>query len=560
MAMAVAPARAQSPAQLDTIERQIQALQSELRAMKHDLAAKNAELEATRARTLRTESELHALPATTVASQPAMPPIAPGYALLPGATPGTYTMAKLEAPSNEKPLPPGTWKVRGVTVTLGGFIETTGIFRSRNEVADIASNFNSGIPLPNSQLYHENELRFTSRQSRISLNASSDPDPVTNLDAYFETDFISAAPTANSQESNSYNLRIRHLYAQYNRSDLGLHVMTGQTWSLLTMYKKGLSGSAGDANSPMVVDAQYVPGFTWARQAQFRVVKDWDKTFWLGLSVENPQTTFSVGSNGAAPSALGTVNFTNAGGSGYYSGNTYSDDVAPDVVLKAAFDQPMYHVEAYGVARFMHDRVSTLGTGDSHTVFAGGGGADFLLHAVPKLLDVQASFLAGDGIGRYGTVGLPDATIGPNGAPVPLPEIQALAGVVGHPVDNVDAYAYFGEEAITRPAAYDATVKGKLTPYGYGNLLYNNSGCDEELGTPCVGNTNAVWQATTGFWWKPYHSPDFGSLQVGIQYSYTHRDTFQGVGPTPKTNENMIFFSIRLFPFQDTAPLAPPAT
>jgi hypothetical protein len=37
--------------------------------------------------------------------------------------------------------------------------------------------------------------------------------------------------------------------------------------------------------TPLTIDAQYVPGFTWARQPQFRIVKDFDKKFWLGLSV-----------------------------------------------------------------------------------------------------------------------------------------------------------------------------------------------------------------------------------------------------------------------------------
>ncbi len=550
MASQTAASAQNTSAELSSIEKQIHALQAELHAMKRQLAAKNAEIEATR-RHAATEGALNTLPAQTT-----VPTVAPGYALLPGSTPGTYQMAKVEPPA--PPLPPGTFKLRGVTVTLGGFLETTGIFRSRNEVADIASNFNTGIPYENSPLYHEPEFRISPRQSRISLKAVADPDPVTQLIGYYETDFISAAPTANSVESNSYNLRIRHLYAQYNRSDLGLYTMAGQTWSLLTMYKKGLSGDAGDANSPLVPDAQYVPGFTWARQAQFRVVKAWDKTFWLGLSLEDPQTSYYTGPNGAAPGALGSINVTNPGGSGYYSGNNYSSEIAPDVVIKAALDQPIGHFEAYGVARFMRDRVTLDGSGANNTVVAGGAGADALVHVWPKYIDIQGSFLAGDGIGRYGTSQLPDATVGPDGKPVPLPEVQALAGVVGHPAGNIDLYGYVGEEAITHQAAFDVKGKG----YGYGSPLYDNAGCgiQGDASATCVGNTAAIWQATTGFWWKVYHSPDFGSLQFGVQYSYTHRTALQGIGPTPKTDDNMLFFSMRLFPFQDTAPLAPPAT
>src|SRR5882757_1266998 len=45
-----------------------------------------------------------------------------------------------------------------VKVTLGGFVELLGINRSRNEAADWASNFNTGIPYPNSHNYHLSEF------------------------------------------------------------------------------------------------------------------------------------------------------------------------------------------------------------------------------------------------------------------------------------------------------------------------------------------------------------------------------------------------------------------
>src|SRR5579872_6470059 len=54
----------------------------------------------------------------------------------------------------------------GVKLYWGGFIEAAGIWRSRNEVADMGSDFNN-IPYPLSPLYHENEFRFSARQSRL---------------------------------------------------------------------------------------------------------------------------------------------------------------------------------------------------------------------------------------------------------------------------------------------------------------------------------------------------------------------------------------------------------
>ena len=247
-----------SDARLDTLERQIRSLEAELQHVKRDLAVHNQQVKALAAQAARSPQ---AAPSRSAMIQPAET-IPPGYALVPaspGAAPGSVVLAKTEAPEEPK-LPLGTFRVGNVTVTLGGFIEMAGIFRSRNEVADIASNFNTGIPLGNSPNYHQSETRFSARQSRISGMVQAKPDDVTTLTAYAETDFISAAPTANSVESDSYNLRLRQAYAVYDRSDLDFYVLGGQAWSLLTLEKKGISYLTPNIDSPGVIDAQYVPG------------------------------------------------------------------------------------------------------------------------------------------------------------------------------------------------------------------------------------------------------------------------------------------------------------
>ena len=160
------------------------------------------------------------------------------------------------APGSRTPRPRrsrrqlGTFRLGGVTVSLGGFIELAGIFRSRNEVADIGSNFNTGIPLPQSALYHENEFRASSRQSRLSLLVQGDVDPHQKLAAYFETDFQGSAPTANSVESNSYNLRLRQAYGTYDNTDLGFHFLGGQAWSLLRRRRSASRRGRRTSRSP----------------------------------------------------------------------------------------------------------------------------------------------------------------------------------------------------------------------------------------------------------------------------------------------------------------------
>ena len=85
-----------------------------------------------------------------------------------------------------------------------------------------------------------------------------------------------------------------------DNDDFGAHLLAGQAWTLATMNLVGIVPRT--ENTPLVIDDQYVPGFTWARQPQIRVTKDFDQTLWFALSAENPQTTFG----GTTPTLVDT--------------------------------------------------------------------------------------------------------------------------------------------------------------------------------------------------------------------------------------------------------------
>jgi hypothetical protein len=556
--------------QLSSIEKQIKALQAELRHMKQEAAERDRELRAARAAPP---------PVTQVA--PVMPQIPAGYALVPaapGSTPGSVVLARAEAPPPRK-LPLGTFSVGNLDVTLGGFIESASIFRSRNEVTDITSSFTTGIPYRNSQLYHEPEFRESARRTTLQALVEGHPDEVTDIKAFVQSDFQGAAPTSNSNQSNAYIPRLVQAWTTYDRSDLGFEILAGQAWSLLTMTQVGINPLR--VNNPMTIDAGYVPGFTWTRQPQFRIAKSFlGNQYWLALSIENPQTTYS---NTTIPSSLGELNVSNAGIGGLGTGSNsatavctavttttvagkststcttanvasqaaFSNNIAPDVIIKTTADYPFGHFEAYGVGRLFNDRLSQPGTGESKTVFGGGAGADGLIHIIPSKLDFQISGLAGTGIGRYGASQLPDATIGSSGQPVPLREWMALAGIIAHPTPLVDVYGFLGTEQ-SSAAYFNTYAKGVVEKaYGYGNPLYNDTACGTELGSSsdCVGTTKAVVQGTVGAWYR-FLKGSYGTMQVGAQYSYTRRMAFQGVGATPQTDDNMLFLSFRYYPFQ----------
>ena len=434
---------------------------------------------------------------------------------------------------------------KGVTLTLGGFGAAETIYRSKNETADMASTF-SGIPLPNSSVGQTSELRFSARQSRITALAEGDPTQDIHLSFYGELDFLGAAQTANSNETNSYTPRIRVMYNQIDWADEGWHFLAGQNWSLVTMQGKGETPRAEDVVP--TIDAQYIPGFSFTRQPQLRVTKDFDKQVWVGLSLENPQTTFYTGPN-AYPASVKLTDSA-PGGSGFNSANTLSLNHIPDVVLKVAVEPTIadrtIHAEVFGLYRSFFERLNYTNENSS----GGGFGAGLVVPVIPSFLDFQVSGMGGKGIGRYGAAQLSDVTFDAAGNIKPIHEIQALAGLTLHASPQLDVYLFAGEEKESAEAYYGTSATGTEVGYGYGNPLYVNSGCLSETATgACTANTRVVEQATTGFWYKPWIGK-YGKYQIGMQYSYTERKTFAGAqGIAPEANDSMVFASFRYYPF-----------
>jgi Tfp pilus assembly protein FimV len=86
----------------------------------------------------------------------------------------------------EKVTPPKGKKgiqIGSVTSTPGGFIEAAGLYREKNMTSDIDTNFNN-TPYKNSSNAYVDENRFSARQSRLSLLATSDIDELTHAGAY----------------------------------------------------------------------------------------------------------------------------------------------------------------------------------------------------------------------------------------------------------------------------------------------------------------------------------------------------------------------------------------
>lgn len=413
-----------------------------------------------------------------------------------------------------------------VKLTLGGFIEAAAIDRNRDEVADVGSKW---APIfPNKDAYYLNDVRFTARQSRLSLLINGPDHDGDHGDAYFEGDFLGAAVTANSTESNSYTPRIRQVWTDYTTSG-GFTFLAGQAWSLVTQETVGIN--ARKENVPMTIDAQYVPGFNWTRNPQFRFVQKFNDSFSLGASLESPAAVVA----GTAPA--GTVS-TLAGGSLLNSTNNYTLESRPDIVVKAAIDPGYGHYEIFDLNRSFNDRVdpANVTQGVNNSASANSWGVNALIPLVPKTLDLTASYMNGQSIGRYGSAQLPDFTFNSDGTIATIKGTDYLVGLLYHS-PSFDGYFYDGQEKV------DPNFSGKTD--GYGNPGNSNAGCLTGTGT-CTGNVSKVQQWTIGGWFKGYQGE--GHMAFGLQYSHTTYDTFaDAAGNSPTSNMNVLMVSFRYY-------------
>jgi hypothetical protein len=463
-----------------------------------------------------------------------------------------------KAPSPFDPCPPGKLCYKGITLTPGGFLDLTDIYRTRNLSSDVGSIYNS-IPFAGNRNYNVGENRFSARTSRLSLLAEGNVSPAFGVKGYGEIDFESAGSTSNPVATNSFTPRMRQASIEIDRNDLGWHLLAGQSWSLTSPSKVGIDPRGIDG--PPVVDFESVPGIFAARQPGVRVWKDFGPQFSLAVSAESAQTIF-VGGNGdfrgatafvgtpaSGPQGVVTSNIlfgvTGPGGSFFNPLTNLSLNQVPDVTVKAAWDPVIggnrLHVEAWGLYRELLDRSNFV----NHSVSSFAVGGHVAYELLPKVLELQ--FTAAQGaLGRYSQTPFSDAVFREDGTFQVLPILGIQGGLTWHATPLLDIYGYAGLEKTK--AAFSFGSNG--APFGFGNPLYDNRGCNVENSpaSQCNGNTKEVRQLTAGFYYT-LHQGTFGAVKVGTQYSYTQRFAFEGVGGAPKTDEHIVMTQLRYYPF-----------
>jgi hypothetical protein len=501
---------------------------------------------------------------------------------------------------------PASLHYKGVTITPVGFVAAETVYRSRSMNSDVNTPFSSTPYLNSSQAYMS-EFNASGRQSRLGVLVNGNT-PWGKMGAYYEMDWLSAGVTSNDNQTNSYTLRQRQAWGQF--ATKGFTFTGGQMWSLVTEVKKGISNTPGGENLPNTVDAQYHVGFSFTRQYGVRLAQQLTKNSQVALGIEESQIVLAGTTNapfnfifGGEGNTGGLYSSTGNGSNGAPGAQNYSNNVAPDVIVKYSVDPGYGHYEVGGVARFFRDRYYPAlgfqpvaltsvpqGNGTNNTVVGGG----FFANArfpVTHYLDIGLHVMQGAGTGRYGTSNLGDVTVKPNGTLEPLRNSQGLLSIETHPTKKLDIYGYAGGEYLQR-TYYTTTLTantGVATTYytGYAPLIsksvftpasgstpastvvtygQTDSGCSTEppINTAtgisagntssCSGTTRDVLEGTVGFTYRVYSSPKFGRIQYQATYSYLTKGAWTGQNTTesagfgsPKATNNMIFTSFRYY-------------
>ena len=461
---------------------------------------------------------------------------------------------------------PNVLHYKGINITPGGFAAGESVFRSKATGGDIPTAFSS-LPYEGAGAYDLSEFYGSARQSRVSMMAEGKTAWGT-LRGYWEADWLGTGITSNNNQSNSYVMRQRVIWAQAETNSHWAFT-GGQLWSLATEDKKGISNLSGDIMTPQTIDPNYVTGFVWTRQYGFRVTKTF-KNIAFGVAAENPQILYtaslagntpyavlgSAGQNGgnynAAISASATTtyvqNYTNQSGSETYLpvyntvvANTnianLSFNQAPDMIAKIAIDPGWGHYEIFGIARFAHEEVypnvttnsvkyggikdietgtavvASSSTSGAYTndIALGGIGGSLRVPIIKDKLTFGAKGLYGPGVGRYGDTTLSDVTAAASGEFEPIHNTSGLLTVEANPTPRMSIYLnyggdYAGREDFGTGGTYASTL-------GSPSAVFCPTGFT--VASQCSSSPSAALLAGGGTWGAHWSTPAVGTAAVG---------------------------------------------
>jgi hypothetical protein len=456
--------------------------------------------------------------------------------LIPSAAARSATPAR--APKEEDKASPLQFHIGTASITPVAFMDFTSVYRNHDTNGSIGTNFGS-IPYASTSAYAPNlsEFRLSSENSRIGFRVDADVKGA-HVIGYMEADFHGNNATNVPVVTNSNTLRERLYWVDLNTGHF--EVLGGQTWSLITPGRVGISPIPADIFTTQVIDLNYQAGFVFGRIPELRFVYHPSKQVAFAVALDSPdQYAGGYGGSGSIvlPSALNT-SATYQGELDYGSGNTLSTpNLAPDIIAKLAFDPvKQVHFEIGGVARsFKVWYPGVAATSSTAAIpadtFSAEGGAGFLNFSVEpvKGLRLLTNNYWSDGGGRYIYGEAPDLIAHANGSISLIHSGSTLTGFeLTHKKTMI--YAYYGGIYIDRNTAVDTT--GKLIGYGY---------------TGSANSQNRIIQeATFGINQTVWKHAKYGALIFMGQYSYLTRSPwYVASGQPANASINMLFFNLR---------------
>ena len=472
------------------------------------------------------------IPPTPVIAPPVLSTAIAGNAAQPANAASTNPCeANPEGPS------PAFIRLGSTCLVPVGFMDLTSVWRDKNAGSSMGSNFGS-IPYNNAVNGNLSEFRFTPQNSRIGFRFDGNWKG-THFIGYNEFDFNGTSGSNGIGVSNgAFVPRLRLFWVDVRKGNI--EFLAGQSWSLLTPNRSGLSALPGNLFYTQVVDINYMAGLTWTRQPGMRVLfhGPGDKmTF--GISFENPDQ-YAGGSAGGSgitlPSAYSSLSNAQLDVSQNVSAGQNilnQPTVAPDIIAKLALDpSSRFHFEVGGVvSEFKTVNPSLL---SQHFTSTGGGVLVGMNAEIFKNFRLITTNYWSDGGGRYLFGQAPDLIVHSNGT---LSLVHAGGTIDGFEFrtwkNNLLLYAYYGGIYIGRNVAIDTTAaKPTLVGYGYS-------------GSPNSQN-RAINEITFGFNQTLWSSPRYGAINAMGQYEYLMRDPwFVAAGAPKATHDNTIYFNLR---------------
>ncbi len=591
-----APVKKATTPPVPSVQDQIQALRTEMQtqidSLRSDLSAKDAQLRQAqqdaadaRAAANKAEADAQAQQQSFTENASAVSTLQSTVSDLKTNQLSLATTVSDETTSIKKAIAnPDAINFKGVALSFtGSFLAAETVWRSAATGSDVNTAF-SGVPLQNSEGAQLTEFFMSGRQSRLALKAAGKYGNVIAT-GYYEADWLSSGTTSNNNQSNSYTMRQRQLWADAKMAN-GWDFSGGQGWSLVTETTQGLT--RGTEILPATIDAQYEAGFVWTRQASFRLSKNIGPKVFIGASAENAETLNPGGSGlplnvliGSGGTSGGLYNAASNPTTGTALAN-YTFNYSPDWVAKMAIEPGWGHWELFELTRFFRDRIypglscsssgtpavttctgSTAGAYNDTEVGYGFGGG-FRGPIANKKITIGLKGLWGYGVGRYGSSTIADITLRPSGVIEPLEAFSALSTLEVNPNPKLNVYFNYGGDYVYR----DFVLNSSSSEVGYGLTTAAMSSCGVEpspgnggvnqsadptgAGSSCAGNNKDVQEFTAGYWFYFFNNPH-GRLRQGIQYSLIRRDLWSGATSTANPgagahgDDNMIFTSFRYY-------------